>query len=143
MISNDQIKAAAKWWTDQLRQPGEWDNGDAMTSALAAFTINKCRKPKTDEELARYEKELEEVLTESAASQHGWMWINVDYHPCGMLVEAGRRANVRIDDMFDFPCKTHMHLTTDGRVTVSAGYRAEDQQIWPPQESVAKAESAS
>lgn len=133
-----EIEVAVGWWTDVLRQPAKFDNGDksgtgAVTQILAA-TISGRNVALAEEQLATFAKCLTNYLeTELEMNrQKGWGFgtsINVDYVPDHRLSEAAKLACIEGID-FRFPWKTCMQIA-DGSVRVSCGYRAPWLELMP------------
>ena len=127
---SDAAAAAAKWFADCLRAPARQDNGDAFQSAFASFVADKTFEMPTEEQLSRFEDLLAETIRAGMARHHSSPFmIGVDYGPDHYLatVYSSVFGNANITT---FPCKTMMLCTADF-VTVSCGYRAPSEVIWP------------
>ena len=140
MEIKEEIKVAAKWWADQLRQSPRHDNGDAFQSGLATLLASQVGHP-SEEQIARFERELAELLSVQDAFQgDSWIpsrpeWasyarcIGCDYHPDRVISDALRKAGIESFSLL-LPFKTVMQINP-GEVNVAYGYGAPFKTIWP------------
>jgi len=124
--TEEQIKKAVDWWSGAIKNPVfdmqgkehrtvECDMTEAMGSVLSKSNpVNEAQQSVFGIELARL------LRLEDGGS---FIFINVDYGPCGILGEAVMAAG--ITGACVFPWKTRMWIRDDGTVDVSLGYRAE------------------
>lgn len=131
---NPEIRAAAKWWADTLRQPVHHDNGEVDQSAYATAAANEEPRP-TPHQADQFERllarELQRRWDEGRTRSWAMLKVSVDYHApkflCRCLTDAGFPD---FNDMLVFPIKTCMWIEK-GRVRVSCGYGARSQVIFP------------
>ncbi len=127
-------KVAAKWWADKLRNVGlgNFDNGDSSSAGglamILAGMLAMDTKP-SDESIDLFEKELAETIKEQVESR-GSMTLSVDYGPDYILGSLAEKTGVSTNG---FPWKTTMWVRSN-EVTVSAGYAAPAETIFPTEE---------
>lgn len=139
----EEVEAAAAWWADVLRGPPIKDNGDEMQSVMGTLA-GALHGPPAEEQIAAFERELRAVAEtmaerlrsyerEHRGEDHFLLVIDTDYGPGGVLL----RALVASDQMGRLapllPWKTTMTVTP-GKVSVSKGYGAPEQTIYPTTE---------
>jgi hypothetical protein len=134
-----EIKCAAAWWANKLREEPRHDNGDDFQSAFATMVARQRPRP-TEEQIQRFE----EKLTELIALQPGFgpdMWdpkdpiragayrgLYVDYHPTEEMVKAAEAAGIKGISLL-LPIKTSMSINP-GSVRVGCGYKAPMVEIY-------------
>jgi hypothetical protein len=134
-----EIKCAAAWWANKLREDPRHDNGDPFQSAF--FTAAGRARPRPSEEQIR---QFEEKLAELIALQPGFapdMWdpkdpiragayrgLHVDYHPTKEMEEAAEAAGIKGIGLL-LPIKTNMFINP-GSVRVGCGYKAPLVEIY-------------
>jgi hypothetical protein len=112
-VSNPEaIKAAAKWWADQLRGT-TFDNGVSEHNAMATM-VQASNKPLSDEVIRLFQKYLEIDIPGM-----DWPTLSVDYDPDQILSAAGEAAGINLE--FRLPWKTCMEIG-DNEVQVACGY---------------------
>lgn len=118
----NEIKAAAKWWADQLRSKPKHDNGDGFHNALMSLLAERIT-PLPESEIQKFQDCLEDVL-----KKNEYIYcVSVDYGACGNLASAADAAGINIQDRL--PVKTNMWIEP-GKVKVSCGYRAPIEVIY-------------
>jgi BTG family protein len=128
-----EIKCAAAWWANKLREEPRQDNGDPLQSAFATAAALTRRRP-NEEQIQRFEAKLAELIALQPGFQPD-MWdpnnptragayrgLHVDYHPPEEMVEAAEAAGIRDIDLL-LPIKTNMFIDP-GSVRVGCGYKA-------------------
>lgn len=129
VLSNKEIEAAAKWWSNELAIFTDHDAGDSQVNMVMSFSSNLAQKNYTSEQVEAFEKALIEVLTERVNFDKYWYpTIHNDYGLDIVLQEAGEKAGLKLTS-FDLPIKTVMWLQ-EGRVAVSKGYGAPSEDIY-------------
>jgi BTG family protein len=134
-----EIKCAAKWWADRLREDPHQDNGDLFQSALMTGLASRIPRP-TDEQIQTFEATLAEHIAQQPGF-HGESWrpadpiwggayrgLYVDYHPTVEMETAAKLAGI-VGIRFLLPIKTSMHINP-GSVMVGHGYRAPLTEIY-------------
>ncbi len=136
-LTDRQIEVAVEWWARVLENPKfqtlspEERRDPASRGAAAAEMIATAfHESPLSEQLEKFKEELAKGLRN--ASKHERRWLSVDYGPCGLLGDAAERAGMVVG-IQTFPWKTCMRLD-DGRVSVSYGYRAEEETLYSPEE---------
>ena len=122
-ITPEQAKAAADWWTEQIKNP-RFDNGDdsetgGMTMILQTILANKTRP--SAEKYDAFRVALEAAIIK----QNPRFGLHVDYDPDRVLADVAEATSINPSQ---FPWKTSMYFR-DGGVQVRAGYRAETKEI--------------
>jgi hypothetical protein len=134
-----EVKIAAKWWADQLRQQPKHDAGDATINAMHVWAMSVHKVSFSEEQITAFENALADAIQthisntnkQSTTTWYG-LFVDVDYHPDALLDFAARKAG--IDIYMRLPIKTTMSIDP-GCVKVAAGYRAQFQVIYPVQNS--------
>ncbi|KEI95010.1 hypothetical protein N496_18765 (plasmid) [Clostridium botulinum A2B3 87] len=116
---------ASEWWADKVINP-KFDNGDdssngelAMVLALMATkSIDNIAKDKFINFLSN---SIEEMLNKGNN-----VTLDVDYHACRELSEAGKYAGISESN---FPWKTTMWIDKN-HVSVSYGHRAKEEYLY-------------
>ncbi len=125
----DEIRAAVEWWKGVLRRPPRHDNGEEMQSAFANVLAANL-EPLPEEQVERFGVALADGLVGFVRPERN-NYLAVDYAPKGILLEAAEKAGIEIGNLdLRFPFKTGMWIEP-GRVTVSCGYRAPLERIYP------------
>ncbi len=136
-----ELKVAATWWADQLRQIANHDNGDAMCNAMASWATDKTRRVITDEQIERFKTEL--MCRWAKRNESNWnpdrpllgsalRNMATDYAPGGELAEALEVAEITPGNLV-LPMKTVMWIDP-GKVSVSCGYGAPIEIIYENKE---------
>ena len=118
------IKAAIDWWANAIISP-KFDNGEELP-ALLAFLMAGAAKEYTPAEIKTFKEALAKGIMDEM-SMSGRCDLDVDYHPCQVLANAGNLIGV--PDMTGYPCKTSMYIS-EKEVSVCAGYGAPRKVIW-------------
>jgi hypothetical protein len=137
MSMEREAKAAAQWWADTLRQPqapiqeqmGAEDDSPMRSGAgvLMGIMAQSLDRVNDDTAIDRFAAELETDLLANQMKYMGGYGFGTDYHPDRVLVDAAKRAGIKVG-MTTFPWKTIMWISP-GSVTVSAGYGAQSVEI--------------
>lgn len=146
-----EVQAAAAWWANQLRGPVFQDNGDAMQSIIATV-CNSGEISITEYDVTRFERCLAYCIQQrimnkqwpGQSDEPSWRpdqpdWgsacrgIYNDYGPDAILVVAARLAGIPGNLNSRFPIKTNMRIDP-GKVRVRAGYRGQEEVIYPPKQ---------
>ncbi len=130
----DYNKVAARWWADKLRnvEPGNFDNGDksgAGSFAMLMYSMLAMSKQPATETIDKFEERLAETIKEQVEAR-GSMTLSVDYGPDDILGSLAQESGVSTNG---FPWKTTMRIETN-KVSVSAGYAAPVENIFPAEE---------
>lgn len=138
----DEVKAAARWWADCLRELPAHDVGDENLNIhllFASLSTGSVPPEKAD----RFEAALVEHLP-AFLRAHAWdeavlkgepCWggygriLCTDYGPQGLLAEVAAAVGIT-GAMLRFPSKTVMWVNP-GEVQVARGYRAPPVTIYP------------
>ena len=123
------VKAAAKWWADQMRHPKSSTSGDDMIDMMTMWAQSQ-QKENAAEEIDRFESELAKLIAEDVELERWAKWgpcISVDYGPDLMLHTALNAAG--IPNAMALPIKTVMWVN-EGKITVRRGYRADEKVVW-------------
>lgn len=134
-----EIKCAAAWWANKLREEPLHDNGDHFQSELITSAARRRPRP-SEEQIRRFEAKLAELI----ALQPGFgddMWdtkdpiragayrgLHVDYHPTKEMEIAAEDAGIRGIE-FLLPIKTNMFIDP-GSVRVGCGYKTPLVEIY-------------
>lgn len=132
------VRAAAKWWADQLRDQQPSTAGDFMIDAMMAWAGKS--EPKVDDEQAdRFEGALRVQVSGLFANKpldkRYPEILDVDYDPDRHLRSALLSAGLG-RGLCPLPIKTLMWITPD-EVRVRRGYGAAEQVVWAANEAVA------
>ncbi|MCX6774571.1 MAG: hypothetical protein NTY99_00580 [DPANN group archaeon] len=142
MIHVKAFQAAAKWWADHLRDINyKHQTGDDKMDMFA--TVQLATRPKLkNEQIDAFESELEKKLVKSYKDwikmcefgdidfRNKYYSIDIDYEPCGVLLEAAKKAGLSARDMaLRLPVKSGMGIKPTC-VIVSAGYQQDYQTIY-------------
>lgn len=119
------VTVAVDWWTNAIASPKQ-DNGEDRGSVLAVLTSMRKNKMNSAESVKNFKKVLADGI-EKQIKMYGYCSLDVDYHACQLLMEAGKE--MKLDSMLNFPWKTHMNINPD-KVEVSSGYGAPFETIW-------------
>lgn len=119
------VTVAVDWWTKAIASPKQ-DNGEDMGSVLAVLTSMRKNKMNSVESVKNFKKVLADGI-EKQIELYGYCYLDVYYHACQLLMEAGKE--MKLDSMLNFPWKTYMRITPD-KVEVSCGYGAPLETIW-------------
>lgn len=120
-LTESQIKTAAKWWADQLRNPS-FDNGDrSIAGAMATVMASRLASDPAEDAAKEFEMTLNCLLT-MISKEDGYVDLSVDYHPSKTLYDALEIAGVKVG-MTALPWKTWMRFDNGG-VQVAKGYGA-------------------
>lgn len=130
----EQIQAAADWWGERLtncRHSGlsaqERGRPEKDSYQFAEMLMTIARPSVTDEQIERFKSALVSALAaDTYEARYGVL--DVDYGPCKLLSDALEAAE--IPNRSTLPIKTIMWLR-DGTVTVSYGYGAPIETIYP------------
>ena len=120
----ENVTVAVDWWANAITAP-KFDNGEAMPFFMAMLIAGSV-KEYTPEQIRLFKETLAEGIMEQL-KEYGRCRIEVDYNPCRILYEAGRKIGV--PDMIGYPCKTSMYVE-ENKVEVSAGYGAGWETLW-------------
>jgi len=118
------VKAAIDWWANAIVSP-KFDNGEALP-AFFSFLMAGAAKEYTPAEIKTFKEALAKGIMDEM-SMYGRCDLDVDYHPCRVLANAGNLIGV--NDMTGYPCKTYMSVSVN-EVIVRAGYGAPAEVIW-------------
>lgn len=129
-----EVRVAAHWWADRLREGAKQDAADGMINAFATWASGTIPQP-TTEQIDRFEvalaDELESFLdtTEWDPDRPDWgscyRCVDVDYGPCRELANAIEAAGI---SRLHLPIKTTMRIDP-GRVQVGYGYGAPFEDV--------------
>lgn len=123
-----EVKVAAKWWTDQLRNT-KHDNGEPSHNFLMKMA-QKTMKPIPENKIQIFEKRLADQISariEKFFETYRTFTIMTDYGPDVVLDKAAEYSGFQPD--MRFPVKTVM-LIQKGEVKVARGYAADFETIW-------------
>ena len=132
-LTNEQIEKAIEWWANAIVRPvfdglsnkerqDPRNEGYQMAEMLATVT----HKEPTSEQLEAFKVALRNNLEDDDyIPQRG---LHVDYGPDLTLGSAAKDAGINVSTT-RFPWKTNMWFYGDGRVGVSAGYRAPTEYL--------------
>lgn len=124
MLTEEQIEKAAEWWADKVCKPvfsglseaerqdpvnNAYQMGEMMAASLVEDVDNDKRRAFIDA--------LKEEL--SSPDYNQWWGLNVDYNPDRVLSRAAEKAGIPSGN---FPWKTHMSFSEDGKVKAAMGY---------------------
>lgn len=142
MIHVKAFQAAAKWWADHLRDINyKHQTGDDQMDMFA--TVQLATKPKIkNEKIDIFEKELEKLLVKEYKQmvedckwggvnpQNRYYNIDIDYEPCGVFLEAAKKADISETDLaFRLPLKSGMGIKPTC-VIARAGYQQDYQVLY-------------
>ena len=119
----ENIKVAVEWWANAIQSP-KLDNGDM--NPLLLMMASSMQKSYTEEEIALFKQVLADEISHEIERRGGCI-LDVDYHPCMELANAGDKIGV--DRMGGYPWKTTMWVYQD-RVSVSDGYGSPQKVLW-------------
>jgi hypothetical protein len=134
-----EIKCAAAWWANKLREEPRQDNGDPLQSAFATAAALTRRRP-NEEQIQRFEAKLAELIalqpgfqpdmwdTNNPTRASAYRGLHMDYHPTEEMVEAAEAASIRDINLL-LPIKTNMFIDP-GSVRVGCGYKAPLVEIY-------------
>lgn len=117
------VKVAVDWWANAIVSP-KFDNGEALPSILS-FLMGSV-KEYSQEDIKVFKETLAKGIIKEMKKWNRCS-LDVDYHPCRVLAEAG--SLIGVNDMTGYPCKTNMRIT-EQEVSVSAGYGASWETLW-------------
>jgi len=133
-----EIEAAVNWWVDILKGNPNHDNGESLQSIFANLCA-RTLKPLSEEKIYTFRLSLTEGITKRIEKlghdPNNPMWgsslrcFGTDYHPDVVLAEAAEKAEIDAISL-RFPIKTLMWINP-GEVTVSRGYGAKSEVIYP------------
>lgn len=131
-LTNEQIEKAVEWWANAILSPvfdglSKEERQDPKNEGyqMAEMLATVAHKEPTSEQLETFKVALRNNLEDDEYNQR---WgLHVDYGPCGELGNAAETAGIPIGSLF--PWKTSMYFFEDGRVGVSAGYRAPTEYL--------------
>ena len=122
----DAILKAVKWWSEKSFQVSlNQNNGDNSKHGDMAFMLMNmvamnAQKTVTADKINKFETHLSKSLMEYRKNNPtSSIWLDVDYHPCQMLVEAAQHAQI---DESCFPCKSSTTIGRDNIVTAKYQY---------------------
>lgn len=118
-----EIKAAAKWWTELISKPVTMDSGDPGTTSMILKLAADGQRLPTPEQLDTFRETLENGLRAEIVSEKRsdyLVFLNVDYDRCAVLEGAAVAAGLAY---MRFPCKTVMNIQP-GSILVAEGYGA-------------------
>lgn len=98
------VQAAVNWWANAIMSPN-FDNGESLPSFLSMMMASSAQEYSQDDIKVFKEAIARGFLNE--ISERGHCTIDVDYHPCKILADAGDCIGV---SRFDYPCKTIMNI---------------------------------
>lgn len=135
---DEQIRVAAKWWTDQLRTRSKQDNGDALSNLFVGMMQEYGVFDVSAEQADVFEEALAEALRcsfrrvpwldENPRFGSGLRAVGCDYHADRVLSQAAAVAGIPADCP-PFPMKTIMWIDPDC-VRVRHGYGAKVEVLW-------------
>ena len=120
----ENVKVAVDWWANAITAP-KFDNGEAMPMFLTML-MGGSVKEYSPEQIRVFKETLATGIMDQL-KEYGRCRIEVDYNPCRILYEAGRKIGV--PDMIGYPCKTSMYIEED-KVEVAAGYGSGWKTLW-------------
>lgn len=136
-MAHPQAEAAAKWWADQLRNETPHQAGEPALSAMINKVTMMSTNPVEDNQAARFEAKLTELIQQSIDEREangGWypgytqaVFLATDYHPDDRLAAA---AHAGLIPHLRLPMKTLMRIEKDV-VMVMPGHAAEWVTVWP------------
>lgn len=124
-------RVAANWWTNFLKDPmtATFDNGDtSRTGSMSKMMAEMGRPKQYDPE--KIEEFFHSLVLELCTNQPST--IHVDYSPDYVISSLMNKifTDRGWNNMSSFPCKTNMWINwTTGKIQVSKGYRAADEEI--------------
>lgn len=127
------LERAAELWARKLANP-VFDNGDNselgfLTMGLASLNIQADKEKQSDAEWEKRRQRFKNVLIRNLQDQleRGYIWLDVDYHPCQILADAAQEAEIPASQ---FSCKSSVSVHSD-KVSTSFGYGAEYVNHYP------------
>jgi len=132
----EQIKAAAKWWTNHLRDEFRNHTGVQKINEFAN-TRNACTLALKPAQIGDFERYLTDSITENYKAWRSCKEdldasyvLGTDYHPEKIFSDAAEKAGFNITDRL--PLKTMMWIYLyKPEVRVRPGYRADEKRIYP------------
>lgn len=129
-LSQQQIRTAAKWWADRLRQPkfstlSQAERDTNPRGAMAEIAAEMFHKDPGADSAARFEEALITRIEQSAHVEY--RGLHVDYQPDAVLSDALEDAGLT-SNINTLPWKTDMHFAA-GSVRVSYGCGAPYEDI--------------
>ena len=131
-LTDEQIEKAVDWWANAIVNPkfdglSDEERADPQNDGyqLAEIMTAASHKNPTNEQLEAFKLSLQEQL--ETLDEYSPRTLGVDYGPCLILHEAAKAAGIERISLF--PWKTNMWFYDDGRVGVSAGYRAPTEYL--------------
>lgn len=131
-LTDEQIEKAVDWWASAIVNPkfdglSDEERADPQNDGyqLAEIMTAASHKNPTSEQLEAFKESLQEQL--ETLDEYAPRTLGVDYGPCLILHEAAKAAGIERNSLF--PWKTNMWFYDDGRVGVSAGYRAPTEYL--------------
>ena len=122
------VVAAVDWWAEQFTLPSLGGSlGNDFNSFMGMAMLDQVYQQSTvtDEQIAIFKDALSKLIM-NELSKGDAVYINVDYHPMGILREAMEVAGI---DNAKAPVKSGMSVGVD-TVRVSAGYGAKGKEIY-------------
>lgn len=130
-LTEEQIEKAAEWWADRVCAPtfsglSDEERKDPVNKAYQMAEVMTAMSVEsiTDDKRAGFIAALKEELRGS--DYNSWQGLGVDYGPDRYLVKAAEKAGIPGGN---FPWKTHMSFSEDGKVKVSLGYGVSSTEI--------------
>lgn len=126
-----EIETAVRWWTDILRAPAKFNNGDSslaggLTQALAMIGSTEAA-PLSEGQLGAFAKALTLQLEACIEVRDFLVFLGSDYGPDHELCRACEAAGIGLVS-FRFPWKTQMSIRP-GSVKVACGYGRPFQEL--------------
>lgn len=123
-LTSGQVESAANWWADRVCAPvfdglSDEERKDPSSKSyehsemLASLLVVDVKESTRD----KFIDALKNILSDDDFGPRGGL--HVDYHPDGNLAKAAKTAGI---PGTNFPWKTNMWFTDDGRVKAGCGY---------------------
>ncbi len=122
------VQVAVDWWANAIQEP-TFDNGNDMNKSqgmISTMIYASNRKQLSEEDIKIFKDVLAKEILEEM-KKHNTCQIDVDYHPCLILLVAGEE--IGLTNMTDYPWKTFMYIN-EYEVKVRSGYDADIKTIW-------------
>lgn len=123
-LTEEQVEKAAEWWADRVCAPvfdglSDEERKDSVndTYQIVEFLASTFVESVDNDQRRRFVVALKEELQDP--EYNPWWGLGVDYHPDRYLASAAEKAGI---SDHNFPWKTHLGFTEDGKVTASLGY---------------------
>jgi hypothetical protein len=126
----DAVLKTVLWWSEKAFQTSmNQNNGDdslggGMTFLLMNMVSQKAKENITKDNIFIFERELSRLITENK-TEFG-ITLDVDYHPCDILSEACKLAQI---DPSCLPCKSCTRIDKDNNAYAKYQYGGTFKQL--------------